>query len=82
MCLDNLRFGYFCPSTKPSRGNPEVVVMDIVPKPCVNILGGILCQGVKLVKGEIPLWVLIKIVTYVKQSVGLHVEVKSDTSIT
>src|SRR5215212_4695779 len=42
--LDKLRFVYSCPSTKPSRENPEVVVMDIVPKPCLYILGGILCQ--------------------------------------
>jgi hypothetical protein len=27
--------------------------MDMVPKPCFNILGGILCEGCNCVKGEI-----------------------------
>src|SRR5690349_20032557 len=50
--FDNQRFCYFRPSTKPSRDNPEVVVMDIVPKPCLHILGDILCHCRNTVKGK------------------------------
>jgi hypothetical protein len=45
-------FGYFFPCTIASRRNPEVVVMVMVPKPCLFILGGILCEGENCVKGR------------------------------